>query len=72
MSKQSLPSLLRRSSPFLRSFQDEIAHMLDLTRRAAPASGDTSGFFENGVLRLTVSAPQGAQSGVQKIQIGKS
>ncbi len=45
MPRQSVPSLFG-SSPFFRSFQNELAHMLDLNRRVAPGGEDTPGFFE--------------------------
>ena len=45
MSRQTVPSIFSRSTPFLRSFQDELAHMLDLTRPSATAKGDERGFF---------------------------
>lgn len=45
MSRQTVPSLVGRSTPFLRSFQDELAHMLDLTRPSVTAKGDDRGFF---------------------------
>ncbi|WP_165587006.1 Hsp20/alpha crystallin family protein [Pseudaestuariivita atlantica] len=45
MSRQNVPSIFGRSTPFLRSFQDELAHMLDLTRQGAATKGDERGFF---------------------------
>ncbi len=46
MARQTVPTLFERSTPFLRSFQDELAHMLDLTRRVAPGKGENAGFFD--------------------------
>ncbi|MGJ8561459.1 MAG: Hsp20/alpha crystallin family protein [Litorimonas sp.] len=45
MSRQTVPSIFGRSTPFLRAFQDELAHMLDLTHSSAAAKGDGHGFF---------------------------
>lgn len=45
MSRQSVPSLFGRSTPFLRSFQDELAQMLDLTRKGRPAAGEERGLL---------------------------
>lgn len=45
MSKQSVPSVFGQPAQVFRSLQDEIAHMLDLTRRGTPASGSGEGFF---------------------------
>ena len=46
MPRQSVPSLFGRSTPFFRSFQDELAHMLDLSRRSIPTRGDDYSFFD--------------------------
>lgn len=46
MSRHPVPSRFGRSTPFLRSFQDELAHMLDLTRQTAPAKGGAQSFME--------------------------
>lgn len=45
MSRHPVPSIFGRPTPFLRSFQDELAHMLDLTRPSTAAKGDDRGFF---------------------------
>ncbi len=46
MRKQSVPNLFGGTSPFFRSFQNDLARMLDLSRRPAPGAGETSEFFE--------------------------
>ena len=46
MTRQTVPSLFGRSTPFFRSLQDDLAHMLDLSRRSPPAKAEDLGFFE--------------------------
>ena len=46
MSRQTVPSLFGRPAPFLRSLQDELAHMLDLSRRVPTGAGDDNGTFD--------------------------
>lgn len=47
MPRQTVPSIFGRSTPFLRSFQDELAHMLDLTRQSTAAKGEEQGFIKD-------------------------
>ena len=45
MTRQTVPSFFGRSTPFLRSFQDELAHMLYLTRQSTAPKSDERGLF---------------------------
>ncbi len=40
MARQTVPSIFNRTSPFFQSLQDDLAHMLDLSRRSTTAQGD--------------------------------